>query len=843
MGAQALLLEPGHTLGRYHLKARIARGGMAEVWLAEATGLSGFQKAVVIKTILPQLADDSSFVHMFTNEAKVAAALNHPNIVQIFDLGAIDGTYFIAMEYVHGRTLRQIQRALSELGRPMPAWFALHAAMAMCDAIDYAHDRCAKDGKPLGIVHRDLTPENVMISFDGVTKVLDFGIAKACPSTLITKTGTLKGKQPYTAPERIRAAQGLSAEADRRTDIYSIGVVLYELITGQLPFHDESELGLLTRIVNEPPRPPRQLATWVPEELERAILRALAKEPSARPPTAAALREELAAYLASSGSPTTTERNMARFLASLFPDRSEPADHPRGGALERTLAPAPLELPSQSTQALAIEGLRVGRPAEAAAVLLVDPDGVTRRFVEIALSKHGFSVEVARGATAALEILQSTVIDLMICETDLPDMSGLQFHRRLQKESRLKAIPFIFLTSDTRTSTKVMALRAGADDALPKPCDAGELATRVHALVERQRQRREALQRRSYLLAGEFQVLPFPDLVGMLEMGKRTGTLSIATPRALGRVVFDCGRVVHASFGSLGGAQAFYRLMEEGSGQFEFSAVERVAEPSTIDGSAAELILEGARRIDVRRRDHPEVAPDSVPSCPPPTAGAGAQRRIAGTSITPAMAAQFEVGLRDHFSLGELSLWTGEELAAWTLSPGGRDRFHVHLIADVAEGVASLLPLAAPPGEREVLAGLAQERKVLGLDFFMRSERLVDVVLIDIRDPCASEGSLLRSPSLAIVAPPGGDFQCLGIAARIGLDSLLERLRPAAVMGLGAEALDGGLRELASLRGPEARLRCAVGALGDGRSDLRSLLVDGLRLLVDSPPRERTEGA
>ncbi len=818
-------LELGQKLGRYELQARIARGGMAEVWLAEATDVDGSSKSIVLKTILPQYSDDPAFVTLFTNEATVAAALHHPNIVQISDWGVVDGTSFIAMEHVHGRTLRQIQRALGP-GHSPPPWLALHVVMDVCDAIDCAHDHRGSNDKPQGIIHHDLTPENIMVSFAGVTKVLDFGIAEARPATLLTPAVTSKGKLPYMAPERIRAAQGLPADADRRSDIYSIGVVLYELLIGQLPFHDPDELGLLQRIVSEPAVPLRHFASGVPEELERITLRALAKEPSARHPTAAALRAELAAHLASAGSPIATERNVARFMGELFADESKvQVDAPFvEWAGDLSSEPSTRSAPAMKLAPAA------PRRAQGETVLVVDPDGVSRRFVELALAKDGFAVECAKGATAAFEILQSAVIDLVICETDLPDMNGLQFRHRLLGESRLRSIPFVFLTSDGRTATKVTALRAGADEALAKPCDAAELCARVRALVDRQRHQREVLQRRSYMLAGDFSVMPIPDLVGMLEMSKRTGKLSIATPRALGDVVFDAGRIAHASFGSLTGAQAFYRMMEESRGQFEFSAGSASPGPETIRVSATELILEGARQIDMRKREVPEAAGASEPgaSQSKPEKEPGL---IAGTAITQALAAQFELGIRDGFGLGELSLWTGEELAAWTLSPGGRDRFHVHLCADLSEGAAAMLPLAAPPGEREILAGLSAEPKLLGLDFYLRNERLLDLVLVDIRDCSATDQHLLRAPALTLIAPPAGSLKALGVTARVGLEALLERTRPAAVLGLGSPPLEVELRELAYLARPGVRLGCAAGSLDGGRSDLRALLAQGIRLL------------
>jgi len=289
---------------------------MAEVWLSRARGIKGFKKTIVLKTILPHFADNDDFINMFINEALLASLLNHPNIVQIFDLGEIDEQYFIAMEFVDGRTLRQVQRALAKAKKITPPWLVLHVAMSVCEALEYAHNKCSDEGEALNIVHRDVTPENIMISFAGTAKVLDFGIAKASIAASETKAGTLKGKYAYMAPERIVGMKE-GEKPDHRSDIYSMGVVLYELLTGKRPFKADNELSLLRQIAEEDPIPPRQRASWVPERLDEIVLRTMSRDPDWRYQTASDLREDLHEFLISVDS-HPTERHVSEFLCKLF---------------------------------------------------------------------------------------------------------------------------------------------------------------------------------------------------------------------------------------------------------------------------------------------------------------------------------------------------------------------------------------------------------------------------------------------------------------------------------------------------------------------------------------------
>jgi DNA-binding response OmpR family regulator len=469
-------------------------------------------------------------------------------------------------------------------------------------------------------------------------------------------------------------------------------------------------------------------------------------------------------------------------------------------------------------------------------VLIVDMDGVSRRFVELALEADGtFQVESALDGAGALDILAHTQIHAIIADTELIDMNGLQLFRRLATESRLRAIPFLFLSSDSRVATRVLAFEEGVDDFLIKPCDVRELVARLKAIVERRRREQEAVRRRGYMLAGRFSALAFSDLVSIIELARRSGIVAVIGDRSSGAVYFDSGRIVHASFGNLVGQPAFHALMEEDDAQFEFSQ-EPCTLPDnqrTIRRSAAALILETAELIDKRKHKSTtlEAAVTAVRERPAPTTGAS---RMRGTLAIPApllpgTASQLIHDVGDNFALGDACLYTRAALAEWTAAEGGRQRVHVHLLAEPNQAVAGILPLAGAPSERWVVSSLSAEAKALGLSFSLRHELLVDLIHLDIFHPRAFQASLMRVPSLLLVAPPDGDFLAIGTKARVELEQLLARALPVAVLGVGNEALQSTLRLLPALR-EHARLRTAVGVLGVGGCDLRRLLVEGIRL-------------
>src|SRR5262245_48763942 len=244
---------------------------MAELFLARSVGPEGFEKLVVLKKILPRYAENPRFVQLFLDEAKLAASLDHPHIAHVYDMGKVDGHYFFTMEYVHGQDVRTTMRRMARADTPFPIDHAVQIAHNVAAALHYAHERRRTDNTLLDIVHRDVSPSNILVSYDGAVKLVDFGVAKAATSTQRTRTGTLKGKISYMSPE-----QAKGAPLDRRSDIFSLGIVLWELVTGKRLFKSDNDLATIQQIINSKAVPARQHRPECPIELERIIERALA---------------------------------------------------------------------------------------------------------------------------------------------------------------------------------------------------------------------------------------------------------------------------------------------------------------------------------------------------------------------------------------------------------------------------------------------------------------------------------------------------------------------------------------------------------------------------------------
>jgi serine/threonine protein kinase len=280
------------AFGKYELVSRLAAGGMAEIFLARTKSIQGFEKYLVIKRILGHRTQDPEFVRMFLDEARVAATLDHPNIVQIYDVGHVDNEYFIAMEYLRGHNLIEIVRAGAKLGYAKPPLEHVISVMTQtCAGLHYAHDKRDFEGRSLEIVHRDVTPQNVVVSFDGSVKVVDFGIAKAATREVETLAGTLKGKIGYMSPEQCRGGG-----VDRRSDVFAAGIILFELTTGKRLYHERSDFDTLKKIIEGPVPSPRDLLPFYPAFLNAIVVRCLQKNPDDRYQSARDLHSDLDAF-------------------------------------------------------------------------------------------------------------------------------------------------------------------------------------------------------------------------------------------------------------------------------------------------------------------------------------------------------------------------------------------------------------------------------------------------------------------------------------------------------------------------------------------------------------------
>ncbi|AUX20386.1 uncharacterized protein SOCEGT47_008550 [Sorangium cellulosum] len=301
-------LGPGSTLGRYEILMPVAKGGMASVWAARLQGTRGFQKIVAIKTMLPDVSDDPDFESMFLDEARVAARVRHPNVVEILDLGEEDDVLYIVMEWVDGETAGALQRAAKPLGG-IPQRLVLRIASQICAGLHNAHELRDDTGALLDLVHRDISPANVLISTAGFVKIVDFGVAKSKGRLHITRAGgVIKGKTPYLSPEQLG---GLPI--DRRSDIFSLGALLYVLTTGLHPFRAETELSTVENITIKDPLPPRELNGAIHPEFERIILKALEKDRENRFATCAEMQRAIDQVASILGEPTTDE-DVAAFV-------------------------------------------------------------------------------------------------------------------------------------------------------------------------------------------------------------------------------------------------------------------------------------------------------------------------------------------------------------------------------------------------------------------------------------------------------------------------------------------------------------------------------------------------
>ena len=342
--------------GKYYLLERINVGGMAEVFKAKTFGVEGFERLLAVKRILPNIAEDEEFITMFIDEAKIAVQLQHANIAQIFDLGKVDDSYFIALEYVNGRDLRSIFDRMRSRGEALPIALACHVMMQVCEGLDYAHNKRDGQGRELHLIHRDISPQNVLIGYDGEVKLIDFGIAKAAGKASTTQAGILKGKFGYMSPEQVR---GLPI--DKRSDIFAVGIVLYELLTGERLFVGETDFSTLEKVRNVEIVPPSSYNKKIPQELERLMMKALARDPEDRYSNAIDLHDDLQSFLYSIGE-FYSRKDLAGWMKKTFAAEIE-EDNAKIEQYRQIAAPVGASNEVSRRAAVVGAGSRVGAPA------------------------------------------------------------------------------------------------------------------------------------------------------------------------------------------------------------------------------------------------------------------------------------------------------------------------------------------------------------------------------------------------------------------------------------------------------------------------------------------------
>jgi eukaryotic-like serine/threonine-protein kinase len=370
----------GKMLGKYQVLRHLASGGMAEIYLARARGPERFERYVVVKCIKSEFAANAQFVEMFLDEARISAQLHHHHIAQVFDMGLENDVLYFAMEYLHGQNVQAILQAVSLVHSFVPLEHVLSIMIGAAQGLHYAHDKVDGDGEPLQLVHRDVTPTNIVVSYDGAVKVVDFGIAKAATRSTHTRSGVLKGKIAYLSPEQCH-----TQPLDRRSDVFALGILLYELATTHRLFFEESDYRTMDRIVNGDVPAPQLFRPDLPGELAAIMMRCLAVAPADRYQTADALVEDLLSF-AQRSLLAPTNAGLARYMRELFGKPMEPwiglampSEPPSVPALSSGVVIQPphvIEPPRKRRAPVVIGGLAIVAVATAAAVWIGtrDPD-------------------------------------------------------------------------------------------------------------------------------------------------------------------------------------------------------------------------------------------------------------------------------------------------------------------------------------------------------------------------------------------------------------------------------------------------------------------------------------
>lgn len=454
------------------LLRRIGRGGMGEVYLGMRKGAAGFEKPVVVKRVADRLAGDPAFTRALAEEAKLMVRLDHPNIVQVYDLLEADGEFLVLLEYVEGVSLRSIIATGNRTsGLPVP--LILSVTVQLLRALEHAHNLRDAKGEPAVVIHCDVSPENVLVSRQGRVKLTDFGIARVAQTTSFTGTGEVRGKLRYVAPEQMDAGN-----LSPRTDVYSTGLVLYEMVALDTARRGQDTVALVAEATRgEPYGLPEEQRARLGDEIFDALsaIVAGATQPlaHARYRSAAAMAADLKQLAASIGVSLESDSAVLPHLHDLF--EAGLLEVPRGDVVESA--------PGSLTRSSATQSLHGSSPL----VLVVDDSEIARDALARALPKYGWRVETAENATTALDWLESHTCDAILADLNMPDLSGIELCSFLRSNPTHSHLPVILLTSESDSRRVVAGFGVGADDYVRKGVTEAEIAARLNAVVRRTR--------------------------------------------------------------------------------------------------------------------------------------------------------------------------------------------------------------------------------------------------------------------------------------------------------------------------------------------------------------------